>query len=236
MQLFLLLKEESILKKHFINACLSVFLFSFDLFGSEALIFFKEFCLHPGEVGAIAATSSYTGDELCHYITFGSEKKKQGLRILEIGGGCGNVSKIISGHMREADQLDIIEINPDFCQKIEKKVSGKPNVSVQCCSILDWQPSEKYDLIISTLPFNSFSYPFFLDVFAHICSLGAVDVVFSYVEYVGLGQVKDLFLRDKDVKQIKEFLKTQHENKNIRTETVWLNLPPIQIYHLKINE
>ena len=34
------------------------------------------------------------------------------------------------------------------------RVSGCKNVTVQCCSILDWNPSEKYDLIISTLPFK----------------------------------------------------------------------------------
>ena len=73
--------------------------------------------------------------------------------------------------------LDIIEIDADFCVQINKKVAGQDNVSVHCCSILDWT-KKKYDLIISTLPFNAFSYSF-LESYDHICKLGSKDVTFS---------------------------------------------------------
>ena len=210
-------------------------LFSLTVSGLDSLTFLKEFCLHPQEVGAIAATSSYTGNELCYFLS-SQERGDKGLRILEIGGGFGNVSEIISGYMKDNDVLDIVEINPEFCEKIKKRVGNKNNISVQCCSILDWNPVEKYDCIISTLPFNAFSYIFFEDVFNHICSLGTTDVVFSYVEYLGLGKVRDVFTFNKDVQMIKKFLHKQHRDKKVRVETVWLNLPPLQVYHLKINE
>jgi len=233
MQLFLLIKGP-ILKSNRTKIALLLCFMSLNVVGMESLLFLKEFCLHPTEVGAVAATSSFTGDELCHYL---SERDSNSgpLRILEVGGGFGNVSKIIAEHITDQDILDIVEINPEFCKKIEEKVVGKNNVSVQCCSIIDWKPEFQYDLIISTLPFNAFSYDFFKDIFAHIRTLGTSDVIFSYVEYLALGAIKDAFFFDKDVRDVKNFLKEERE-KSVRIQKVWLNFPPLQVYHLKINE
>lgn len=210
------------------------FFISFNLLSFESLLFIKEFCLHPTEVGAIAATSSFTGKELCHYIS--QDPDREGLRILEIGAGCGNVTKIISEQMLPQDHLDSVEINAKLCEKIHEHIGSPSNVSVECCSILDWSPSYKYDMIISTLPFNSFSFGFFKDVFQHISTLGTQDVVFSYVEYMGFGKLKSIFSFDENVKKIKLFLKQLHRDKAVRIENIWLNVPPLKVYHLKINE
>ena len=212
------------------------FFINVNLFGIESLLFLKEFCLHPTEVGAIAATSSFTGDELCYYLSSQCRNEnRKSLRILEIGGGFGNISKVIAEHLTDDDLLDIVEINPEFCKKIEKKIIGKKNIFVRCCSIIDWKPDYQYDFIISTLPFNAFSYDFFENIFAHIRALGLSNTIFSYVEYLGLGRLRDAFSFDKDIRNIKRFLK-EEQKKNVRIAKIWLNFPPLQVYHLKINE
>lgn len=207
---------------------------SLNLFGSESLFFLKEFLLKPTEVGAIVGTSSFSANELCHYLSK-RDKESKPLQILEIGGGYGNVSRIIAEHMLQQDFLDIVEINPAFCEKIEEKVCQYNNVSVQCCSITDWKPEFQYDLIICTLPFNAFSFDLFQEIFAHIRTLGKPNVIFSYVEYLGLGWLKTMFSFDKNIRRIKAFFK-EEKKKTVRKIKVWLNIPPLRVCHLKINE
>lgn len=221
------------MRKNCIKILLLCSIISFNVSGMDRLSLFVEFCKNPFEVGAIAPSSSYTGEELCSFIS--QDSVRPGLRILEIGGGYGNISEIIGGQMLEQDHLDVIEINPELCNKIEMRVSGCKNVTVQCCSILDWNPSERYDLIISTLPFNAFSYTLFAEIFAHIRTLGKKEVVFSYIEYLVIGKIRDFFSQNKEVKRIKEYLKKEWQ-KSVKIQKVWLNLPPLNVYHLRINE
>ena len=228
------------MKKHIHFLLLLLFNFSSFVFAESAFSLgstfslIKEFCLHPCEVGAISPSSSYVGEELSRFISINSSKKRH---ILEIGGGPGNITDIIASKMGPEDHLDMVEINPDLCEQAKKRLAKYKNVTVHCCSIMDWKVDFSYDIIISTLPFNVFSYDFFKKVFNHISTLGSSNVVFSYVEYISFGVIKlRLMFGDEEVYKIRQFLEKERSNHLIREKNILLNIPPLRVFHLRLNE
>ena len=155
MQLFSL---RATMYKHFIF--ISILLFSHATLPLGSLSYVAGMWSNASQIGAIAGTSSYSSEELCHFIS--KEKDCKGLRILEVGGGQGEVSEFIVRHMLPQDSLDIIEIDADFCVQINKKVAGQDNVSVHCCSILDWKPKRNMILLFQRCRLMHFLMTFFL--------------------------------------------------------------------------
>lgn len=194
----------------------------------------------PNIVGAILPCTSGVGKELTRCMVRSQRvHPEHPLRILEVGAGTGAMTEIIVGHVRDIDQVDVVEISPEFCSVLHDKFDKYKNLSIHCMSIIDWHPEQAYDFIISTLPFNSFDYELMDSIINHLTLLIKSGGVLSYVAYAGIAQLKKPFLWGKkraDHKRKMKRLKEWRRQYKIAKKTIIKNVPPINIYHLCIEK
>lgn len=201
---------------------------------SEVFTILSRYVKNPAQVGEVAPLSQAAGLELAKFVGQSGGGKK----YLEAGGGCGAVSVCIARALRPEDSLDVIEIDPEMCAVLKQRLQGYSNVSVHCCSILDWQPNFKYDGIISTLPFNSLGIEFTKLAINYFQSVAATDCVFSYVEYPIIKQALQYFYageRKRNFKEVQNFLAPIRKKFLVDQILIYFNVPPIAIYHLCFN-
>jgi len=77
---------------------------------------------------------------------------KQNCNILEIGPGNGQLTDKIL--LKKPSKLTLIEIDKDLIGNLEKKYSNLKNFKIINANILDLNLTEKYELVISNLPYN----------------------------------------------------------------------------------
>src|SRR3990167_4219904 len=186
----------------------------------------------PGQIGAIAPSSSYVANEILRYTKINSDPRN----ILEIGAGIGNITKFILKELRSDDILDVIEFDPKYCEILRKKFGHYKNVNIIEASILDWSPDYKYDFIISTLPHTALAPELVKKIINHYKKLIKKDGFLSYIEYIGFSKItflkmwgKARWLYKKKLKKMKKF---KEANKH-KTSIVLCNLPPTYVHHLK---
>ncbi len=193
---------------------------------------FVSACYHkPFEMGTIAPCSDSVGHAISLYV-------KPGMRCLEIGSGPGNLTLHIAEALQGKGLVDAVEINEDLCKIARENLKQYDMVTVRCCSILDWQPVDyKYDVVICTLPFNYFSQGFTAEIINHVKNLITPEATFSYVEYLLLGKIKSIFLlgnAKKNFTALQEYLFELQQEHLIASDDVYLNVPPLRIYHLAL--
>lgn len=202
----------------------------------EVFTIFSRFVKNPTQVGEVAPLSLGAARELSKFV---SQKQTHGeKKYLEAGGGCGAVSIELAKLLGELDHLDVIEIDPAMCELLKIRLSNYPNVSVHCCSILDWNPGFTYDGIISTLPFNSLGIDFTQQAIVYFKKMLAPDCIFSYVEYPIVKQAFQYFYvgdRKKNFKAVQQYLEMVRQMHLVDQKIVYFNVPPIAIYHLCFN-
>ncbi len=214
---------------------------SFGVELKELAHFVVQFCNNPAQVGAVAPCTQAVGAELTKYVAkFQTEHPREPRHILEVGAGTGPITLVIAQLLRpNLDTFDAVEISPEFCAVLHKKIDGNYKVNIKCVSILDWKPAYKYDFIISTLPFNSLPLDLMSDILDHLQLLIKSNGVFSYVAYAGAARIKKSFLwGEKKAEHVakmeilEEFRKEYQIDKNL----ILLNFPPIDVFHLRIHK
>lgn len=199
-------------------------------------LFFSHFLKNPKAVGAAAPLSQAVIDQIVKHLE--KRIRLKSVRILEVGAGIGNVTKSIAKLLLPQDQLDIVEINPEYCQFLEKRFDRHENVSIHCLSITDWQPEEQYDFIISTLPFNSFEPNFVEKIITHYTHLLKPTGILSYVEYMGLQDISLAFSKGekkKIIHQRKHYLQDLHDRYLIEKKHIFSNFLPCNVYHMDMH-
>lgn len=202
----------------------------------EVFTIFSRFVQNPTQVGEVAPLSDAAGQELAKFV---GRDFVGGKKYLEAGGGCGAVSEQIAESLSPNDYLDVIEINPEMCKILVKRLKKYLNVCVHCCSILDWNPEYRYDGIISTLPFNSLGIDFTKKALEYFKQVAHEDCIFSYVEYPIVGQLLQHFYfgdRKSNFKAVQEFMHSVREQWLFEKKVIYFNVPPIAIYHICFSE
>lgn len=200
-------------------------------------LFFSHFLKNPKAVGAAAPLSQAAVDQIIKHLK--KRIRLSSIRILEVGAGIGNVTNSIIKQLLPQDQLDIVEINPEYCSFLRKHYGKHPNVSIHCLSIIDWAPAESYDFIISTLPFNSFDPLFVEDIFSQYTKLLKPNGILSYVEYMGLQDLSLAFSKGEKKKSIhkrKHLLQDLQDRCLIEKKPVFSNFLPCNIYHMSMHK
>jgi phospholipid N-methyltransferase len=206
------------------------------VWGDGVGTFVKGVFNNPKEVGAFTPCSRYVAREVAKHV---NPKIRNRLRVLEIGAGTGVLTeKIIENLIGHDFVFDIIEINPDFCKKLYKRFGGYKGVSINAVDILQWHPEEEYDVIVSALPFNNFSEQFVKDVLYKYEEMIASGGHISYVELAMPKRMRSMFAGDHngEYARKKKFIadfKDAHFDEEI---LVLKNVPPLYVYHLKVNK
>lgn len=207
----------------------------------EFLAVFSMYLKKPCEVGEVAPMSQYVGKELVKHVAnnISTQKDCIGKYYLEAGGGHGAVSVCIAQLLRPCDHLDVVEINPEMCLALKKRLKNYPNVTVRCCSILDWHPEYKYDAIISTLPFLSLGIDFAQGVISHFKNVAAKDCMVSCVEYpiavVFRRILQDFRIKTSDFTAVQRYMALVRKQYLKESTTVYYNVPPVNVYHLSFD-
>lgn len=202
----------------------------------KKLFFLAHFLRNPKSVGALSALNKHVAKSLLSYLS--NRDLNKTARILEVGAGTGSITKEIIDRLNPGDKLDVIEIDPDCCELLVEKFGDNPAVKVKCCSITEWKPNYKYDFIISTLPFNSFSVDFIKNIMDHYLTIGTKDCICTYVEYIGLQDLDFIFSKADNRNQIierKDLLKNYQRQFLINKSDVFLNFLPCHVYHMKFS-
>jgi phosphatidylethanolamine/phosphatidyl-N-methylethanolamine N-methyltransferase len=200
------------------------------------VLFFSHFLKNPKTVGAAAPLSQGVIKQIVKYLKNNDSAAPR--RILEVGAGIGNVTRFIVKLLNPQDQLEIVEINSEYCNFLNFHYGHYPNVAIHCLSIIDWKPDEPYDFIISTLPFNSFDPQFVKEIFLHYQKLLTPHGVLSYVEYIGLQQIGLAFSKGEKKRAIykrKDLLRNLQKRCLIEKKQIYGNFLPCNIYHMNMN-
>ncbi|MBP9765225.1 hypothetical protein KBD08_02720 [Candidatus Babeliales bacterium] len=203
---------------------------------SEVCMILARYVQQPAQVGEIAPISQAAGIELAHFVQ--QDAQIPARRYLEAGGGCGAVSICIAKNLRPQDHLDVIELDPKMCILLKKRLQAYSNVTVYCCSILDWKPAYSYDAIISTLPFNSLGAAFTLQCIGLFQSLAKPNCTWSYVEYPIVRQLlQHMYGKERKAmfQEVQELMTNFRMTCIIGQKMVYRNVPPVMIYHLMLN-
>jgi len=207
---------------------------------SEFFTVFSMYLKKPCEVGEIAPMSQVVGKELVKHVRdLSSCQKNSGKRYLEAGGGYGAISVCIAQLLRSCDHLDIVEINPEMCVTLKERLANYHNISVHCCSILDWNPGYHYDAIISTLPFLSLGIDFAQSTMSLFQKVAAKGCIVSCVEYpiavVFRKVMHDLRIKSADFTAVQRYMALVRKQYLKESATVYYNVPPINVYHLSFD-
>ncbi len=197
--------------------------------------FINHFIRNPGGVGAIVPLQGPVISEMIKDMK--NRPKGTKWAILEVGAGFGNISESLLKLMSPEDTLDLVEIDSKCCAYLKQRFGNDPRVRVICSSILDWQPKQKYNLIVSTLPLNNFELNTVEAVFKHYLALSHTPSLCAYVEYMGLEKLKQTFSPKSQRSAIdkrRQYIRKLHERYLVEKNPVYCNFLPCHVYHLKL--
>lgn len=200
----------------------------------DTTLFLLQFFKHPNDIGAVAPSSKALAEAMTRFVVIDPEATKY---YLEVGAGTGAFTKTLVNKLGPNDRLDIVEINPKFCERLQEKYAGNPNIHIHNGSVLEWCPDYKYDAIVSSLPFNAFSSDFVKQIFEQYQKVTKDGAMMTYCEYMALPGIRKLFLKPKSRRKLQETLDTtnhfemEHE---VRIDKVFANFPPALVHHCKL--
>jgi len=161
--------------------------------------------------------------------------------FLEVGAGTGNLTFNFVQLLENLNinyQLDIVELNPDFCLILQDRFKDYPKVNVYCEDVTKWDTKTNYNIIVSTLPFNSqiFTSPVIDEIINKFESLIEKSGLIIYVEYIFVGKIYKNLLsnkKKKDFESKQEILNAFKQRHETKRDIVLNNIPPTYLYFLK---
>jgi len=206
--------------------------------------FIRNYIREPRVVGAIAPSSRALARAIFEPYRQSSTSKKT---LLEIGAGTGAITRHLGPLLGNEDELDICEIQDDFCEILERDIltldEFRPAMARGAVRILR-QPAQqiahhrRYDFVLCGLPFTSFEVKDVKDVFSAMRRCLKPGGVFTYYEYVGLRKASEFFSfrRGRNrVRDVSVYLKDLTRKHQFHRKTVLQNLPPAWARHLRFD-
>jgi len=165
-------------------------------------------------------------------------------RILEVGAGTGAVTRSILAVMGPKDTLDIVEINPVFCESLERLAAARrteipdATIRVHATSIEDAPLEGPYDFVICGLPFNNFPPPLMRAIFRRMLSLLAENGTLTYFEYAGVRLMRSGVTGSETRRRLRRISavgKLLRRRLSGRRQLILGNLPPAMAIRLQRN-
>jgi phospholipid N-methyltransferase len=209
-------------------------------FWSECGSFFRESRRHFRNTGALLPSSRFLARALAAPLA----GPRPPCRILEVGPGTGSVTREIVRRLQPGDQLDCVELNERFVERLEHSLGHDPRfrayrhqVHVIHSPVEALAGEAQYDFIISGLPLNNFPVDLVRDIFNAYSRLIKPGGVLSYFEYVLIRHLKTPFSGRKERRRLYRVgrLVGQYIRAfQIRRQPVLINVPPAVVRHLHL--
>ena len=207
--------------------------------GANYRLFWQEFRRTFESTGAIAPSGPKLCRELARYVAGDG----RGRRILEVGPGTGVVTDAIINQMGPADTLDIVELNERFVDALRDRLQTQATwnrvadrVRIHHLPIEQLPADEKFEVIVSGLPFNNFPVELVQSILVHLERLAAPGATLSFFEYVAIRRVKSVVCKRPDRERLTGITRTLSDlfaKRQFRQECILANVPPAWVHHLR---
>ena len=207
--------------------------------GANYRLFWQEFRRTFESTGAIAPSGPKLCRELARYVAGDG----RGRRILEVGPGTGVVTDAIVNQMGPADTLDIVELNERFVDALRERLQTQATwnrvasrIRIHHMPIERLPADEKFEVIVSGLPFNNFPVELVQSILAHLERLAAPGATLSFFEYVAIRRVKSVVCKRPDRERLTDITRTLSDlfaKRQFRQECILANVPPAWVHHLR---
>ncbi len=205
-------------------------------------VFLKQFFERYHTTGAILPSGPRLAGALCRYLSEGLPPRQ----ILEVGPGTGPATAQIVKRMLPHDRLTLVELNDAFVKHLHARFDSEPDFKqvVDQCQIvhdrLENLPGEHcYDVIISGLPLNNFSVEVVDSLLVMYERLLKPGGVVSFFEYIAIRRAKSAVCGSNDRDRLRGIGRSLHkflDGREIRRESVLLNIPPAWVHHVRIGQ
>ncbi|MEU2775314.1 methyltransferase domain-containing protein [Streptomyces sp. NPDC007162] len=165
------------------------------------------------------------------------------LAVLEAGAGTGPVTRALIPQLSGGSRLDIVEANPRFAAQLRRLVAAHPDlvhasgrVSVHETFVEQLDTDQRYDVIVSGLPLTNFAPAQVERIMARYMDLLHPGGTLTYFAYVGTRRARALTASRAEARRhaaVDEVMAAYQRAYATGRWTVWANLPPAHVWHLR---
>lgn len=199
------------------------------------LVFYSQVFSATKQVGAFSLTSRAVAEAVAEPV---KRRGDRPLRVLELGAGTGPLTRAALQHLRKGDRLDLYEINPEFARYLRDtfgNIPDGPEVRVFEEDVELIPQTERYDVIISSLPLLNFPPEKVRRIFDVLEKVLEPDGTISYYDYwakelralVAIGPERKRMMSV--LRETKDFWKRMQYDRKV----VWGNVPPGAVHRIR---
>lgn len=211
----------------------------------EAKCFIRGVIKNAREVGAPLPTSRFAARAMCEPVFSGLAKSSRP-SVLEVGAGTGSISRFLIDVVDQLESLIICECNKIYADFLHKTLSSrstfKNSFQTKAVIINDYVENiearlktkgmyhllqKRFDFIVCSLPFLSFSPAKCRDLLHVLKSLSHERTIMTFYEHLGFRELKEMFAKER------RSLYRDIERVTVRNRVVYWNYYPIKVVWIR---
>lgn len=222
--------------------------------GGDHLLFLAEALRTFHDTGALAPSGPALVNAL---VVPATSRPNRPISVLEVGAGTGVVTRRLAQVLRPGDRLHVVEANPRFADRLREDpvlAARRPGVGLRLstcrveelpeatagpedgCGNEDGAGNERYDVIVSGLPFTNFEPALVRDILDLYLRLLTPGGELTYFGYLGTTTARTLTSgprRGARHRAVVRLLRRFEATYGLGERTVWSNLPPARAHLLR---
>jgi phospholipid N-methyltransferase len=206
----------------------------------EGWMFLAEAARDLRVTGAIAPSGKALAQALTEPVRASGPRP---LSVLEVGAGTGAITRALIPQLPRGSRLDIVEANPRFTVRLRGLVKAHPSlvarsvqVAVHQVLLEDFEPDERYDVIVSGLPLTNFTPSQVERIMSRSMRLLYPGGTLTYFAYLGTRRARAMTASRAEARrhaEVDEVMADYQRRYTVGRWTVWANLPPAYAWHLR---
>ncbi len=185
-------------------------------------------------IGTFAPSSSALAKAMTKLVD-----KKIPQTVLEVGAGTGAITKHLINQTSPQHKVDIVEIMPKLTRLLRMRFAKQAGLSIYGTDLLHFVSKHKYDVIISSLPFNSLHPILTKALIDQLLNLAKPGAYLAFFEYKSMQKFMPFFLPKSAFQQFTESRQIIHDfitRYQVDEQTVNFNMPPALVHYLYIDK
>ncbi len=205
------------------------------------LVFLRQFGAQFETTGSLVPSTRFLARRVTRYL---ARRDDTPIRVLECGPGTGAFTDQIVKHLRPGDRFDLVELNEAFVEVLKKRFDTEPVwqavadlAEIHQLPLQDFDQGEPYDFIISGLPHVNFPpavVETITDSYFRLLKPGGTLSYFEYLYIRPLKKVVTLGTTRQKIRAVDRILAEHLRRHRLRRDTVFLNVPPAWVQHLRV--